>query len=176
VRHKAGLSPGTAAVNHGRITCSRMEKTAHSVARGSRLESDLCHHDPISPFVRSIEDVWAVKSDRNRGPIELDRSTDPIFPKPVLHLRRLLHPRTSSGGVLRNQAGRGITWTIHSPGNGTDKVITAKTSSINSVISNQNGRGTPVGGATSFWFFGDGRTRVLALIWSELSAIGRCAP
>ena len=44
-------SPGTAAVGHGRITCSRMEKTAHSVTRGSGLELDRCHDDPIPPFV-----------------------------------------------------------------------------------------------------------------------------
>ena len=44
---------------------------------------------------------------------------DPIPPKPVLRLRRLLHPRISSGGILRNQAGRRETGTFHSPGNGT---------------------------------------------------------
>ena len=48
---------------------------------------------------------------------ELDRFTDPIPPKPVLRLRRLLHPRTSSGSIPRNQAERGITWTDHSPEN-----------------------------------------------------------
>ena len=35
------------------------------------------------------------------------RFTDPISPKPVLRLHRLLHLRTSSRGILRNQAERG---------------------------------------------------------------------
>ena len=65
-------------------------------------------------------------SDGNRGPFEWDRSTDPISPKPDLRLRRLLHPRISSGGILRNQADREETWTFDSPGNGTGEVITAK--------------------------------------------------
>jgi hypothetical protein len=56
---------------------------------------------------------------RNRGPIELDRFTDLIPPNPVLRLRRLFHPRISSGGMLWNQAERGKTWTGHSPGGGT---------------------------------------------------------
>ena len=29
------------------------------------------------------------------------------------------HPRMYSGGIFRNQAGRGETWTFHSPGGGT---------------------------------------------------------
>jgi len=37
---------------------------------------------------------------------ELDRFTDPIPPKPVLRLRRLLHLRTSSGSIPLNQAER----------------------------------------------------------------------
>ena len=37
--------------SHGINTCSRMEKTTHSVTRGSRLELDLCHHDLIPAFV-----------------------------------------------------------------------------------------------------------------------------
>ena len=41
------------------------------------------------------------------GPIQLDRFTDPISPKTVLRLHRLLHLRTSSGGILWNQAERG---------------------------------------------------------------------
>jgi len=36
--------------SHGILKYSRLEKTAHSVTRGSRLQLDLCHHDPISPF------------------------------------------------------------------------------------------------------------------------------
>ena len=48
-----------------------------------------------------------------------DRYADPIPPQPVLRLRRPLHPRISSGGILRNQADRGETWTFHSPGTGT---------------------------------------------------------
>ena len=38
--------------------------------------------------------------------LEWDRFIDPIPPKPVLRLRRLLHPRTSSGSIPRNQAER----------------------------------------------------------------------
>ena len=41
------------------------------------------------------------------GPVQSDRFTDPISPKPLLRLHRLLHLRTSSGGILRNQAERG---------------------------------------------------------------------
>ena len=41
------------------------------------------------------------------GPVQSDRFTDPISPKPVLRLHRLLHLRTCSGGILRNQAERG---------------------------------------------------------------------
>ena len=69
---------------------------------------------------RSIE-IYQVISMGNRGPTGLDRFTDPIDSKPVLHLRRLLHPRTSSGGILPSQAVWGKLWTIHSPGkcNGT---------------------------------------------------------
>ena len=58
------------------------------------------------------------------GPTELDRSTDPIPPKLVRRLRRLLRPCISAGGILRTQAERGTTWTDHSPGNGA--VIMAK--------------------------------------------------
>ena len=43
-----------AVLHHGRITCSRVEKTAHSVTRGSWLEFDICHHDPIPSFVRKM--------------------------------------------------------------------------------------------------------------------------
>ena len=37
----------------------------------------------------------------NDGPVQLDRFTDPISPKTVLHLQRLLRLRTSSGGILQ---------------------------------------------------------------------------
>jgi len=46
-----GFNPSTGAVHHGRITYSRMEKSAHSVTRGSRLELDSCQHDPIPPLL-----------------------------------------------------------------------------------------------------------------------------
>ena len=37
----------------------------------------------------------------------MDRFTDPILPKPVLCLRRLLRPRISSGSIPRSQTERG---------------------------------------------------------------------
>ena len=40
------------------------------------------------------------------GTAQSDRFIDLIPPKPVLRLRRLLHLRKSSGGILRSQAGR----------------------------------------------------------------------
>ena len=64
-------------------------------------------------------ELGSIASRQNRGPAGLDRFTDPIPSEPVLRLRRLLHLRMSSGGILRNQADRGKTWTFHSPGNGT---------------------------------------------------------
>ena len=94
----------------GRITCSRIEKTAHSVTRRSRLELDLRHHDPIPPFVGK-----RIGLSRKSGLIsligireltELDRLANPISPKLVLRLRRFLYPRTCSGGILPNQAER----------------------------------------------------------------------
>jgi len=36
--------------------------------------------------------------------------------KPVLRLRRLLHPRASSGRIPRSQAERSKAWTDHGPG------------------------------------------------------------
>jgi len=44
---------------------------------------------------------------QNRAPAELDLLTDPIPPKRILCLRRLLYPCISSGGILRGQAERG---------------------------------------------------------------------
>ena len=64
------------------------------------------------------------------GPIQLDRFTDPISPKPALRLHRLLHLRTSSGDI---QAERGKSWWLHRLGNN------GETSLMNSVISNQEG-------------------------------------
>ena len=58
--------------------------------------------------------------------MELDQFTVPIPPEPVLRLRHLISPGISSGGILRNPAEWGETWTGHSPGNGTGQVITAK--------------------------------------------------
>ena len=40
------------------------------------------------------------------GTVQSDRFIDPIPPKPALRLRRLLHARKSSGGILRSQAER----------------------------------------------------------------------
>ena len=66
-------------------------------------------YDPIPPLVGSC---WGTGLRAGQvglgehGPIQLDRFTDPISPKPVFRLHRLLHLRTSSGGILRNQAER----------------------------------------------------------------------
>jgi len=87
---------------------------------------DLGHHDPIPTFVGEKIGLSnrsrLQKSDRNSGPVEWDRWIGPPIPFPlkrVLRLRRRLHPRISSGGILRNQADRGKTWTFHSPGSDT---------------------------------------------------------
>ena len=43
-----------------------MDKSAHSVTRGSRLELDLCHHDAISPVVGD-----SIGLSRKSGPVSL---------------------------------------------------------------------------------------------------------
>ena len=66
---------------------------------------------------------WAL----SRPKRSLSHRSPPCIESQELHGRaRLLHPRTSSGGILRIQAERGITWTGHSPGNGTGWATTAK--------------------------------------------------
>ena len=83
---------------------------------------DLRHHDPIPHFVGetwSIKEVGAPKFGRIRGPTELDWHTNLNPLKPVLRVRRLLHPRISSGGILRIQTDWGNTRTYHNHGNGT---------------------------------------------------------
>ena len=92
-----------------------MEKLAHS---GADFDWTDC---PIIRFLLLLgkEKVYdGVRINRiwqNRGPIESDRLTVQISPQPVLRLCRLLHPRTSSGTIPRNQNWAG---TNHSSGNG----------------------------------------------------------
>ena len=58
----------------------------------------LSYQDPIPPRMIGLQ----------RGPDD-----------PILRLRRLLQPRTSSGIIPRSQTERGMTKTDHSPGSGT---------------------------------------------------------
>ena len=81
---------------------------------------------------RWVHDRWLL---RGEGEVALDPSLLSVSPKPVLRLRRLLHPRTSSGSIPRNQTERGhgpiivleMAWVRQN----------GESSLINSVISNQ---------------------------------------
>ena len=101
-------SSGTAAKPRNTHTQPDGEDGSFGETRGGRLELDQIRFLPLFGKGEAyIDGVQINRLCQNRGPIELDRFTDPIPPKPVLRLRRLLHPRTSSGSIPRNQTERG---------------------------------------------------------------------
>ena len=90
--------------------------------RKSRLELDRLHRsgsslcwgkdESVDDQIKIVDLVNSIGSPTRFPPEMIGLHSGPN--KPVLRLRRLLHPRQSSGSTPRRQTERGITWNDHS--------------------------------------------------------------